>query len=334
MSVDFYMWGERGLVASSFADLYLTEDSRTFEGFLRAVQIENEHFPRSVSKATVIIEPDFSNKGFGHPDAVIRVDSEKESAVIIVQAKRGPYARACRPRTDRGIRKGFNSCLNGQLELCYALALALERFTSSSAELVEPQWVMNTPYAVERQLNGRLRRLKNPNVLRDVVAKLAGLPLKNYFFLALTTDCSSPFLDQNLAPLFPELCHRDFETLDCWEQMKHQFGWINYSALEELSLVAQKDRGRKLLFAKSWELNRRNMQSGTPLGRKSTQSPKEGNPVSSGRGTHESTPPAKMPQHFCTSHGVASVLRSETILKARHSNRWRTGASPLRKSRS
>ncbi len=311
MLVDFYMWGERGLVASFFADLYLTGDSRAFEEFLRAVQIENERFPRSVSKATVIIEPDFSNKGFGHPDAVIRVDSENESAVIIVQAKRGPYAKACRPRTGRGIRKGFNSCLNGQLELCYALALALEIFTPSCTELVEPQWIMNTPYAVERKrkVSGGLRRLKNPNVLRDVVAGLAGLPLRNYFFLALTTDYSNPFLDQNLAPLFPELCHPDFGILDCWEQMKHQFGWINYSVLEELSLPAQKDR--KLLFAKSWELNRRNMQSGTPLGRDSTESPNEGNPAILGRGTSLIFAPSQNASTFLhfSWRGESSALR-------------------------
>jgi hypothetical protein len=288
MSVDLYMWGERGLVASFFTDLYLTGDSRAFEELLRAIQIDNEHFPRSMTKATVIIEPDFSNKGFGHPDAMIRVERENESSVIIVQAKRGRYAKACRARTDRGVRKGFNSTLNGQLELCYALALALERFTPVCAELVEPDWILNTPYSVERQtIRGHVRRLKNQNVLRDVVARFAGLPLRNYFFLTLTTDCSSPFLDQNLLPLFPELFHPDFGTQDCWTDMKHQFGWINYSALEDLSrrLVAQGDLGRKLLFEKSWELNRRNMESGTQSGRISADSPKEGDPVRSGRGT-------------------------------------------------
>jgi hypothetical protein len=249
MPIDFYMWGERGLVASFFADLYLTGD----------------RFPRSVSKATIIIERDFSNKGFGHPDAVIRVDANGEPAVIIAQAKRGPYAKACRPRTDRGVRPGFNSSLNGQLELCYALALALEKFDPSCAQLIEPNWILNTAYAVERR--GNLRRLKNPNVLSDAVAKLAGLPLSNYFFLTLTTDGSNPFSDHNLAPLFPELRHPAFGTQECWDEMKQQFGWINYSALENLSTqpLVEADTGRKLLFAKSWEINRQNMGSGMQL---------------------------------------------------------------------
>jgi hypothetical protein len=87
----FFMWGERGLVATFFADLHLWDDAEAFDAFLAIVQIDSPLFPRRASKMTCIIEPDFGNAGFGHPDAVLRVETEDNSSVIIIEAKRHLY---------------------------------------------------------------------------------------------------------------------------------------------------------------------------------------------------------------------------------------------------
>lgn len=265
---DFLMWGERGLVATFFADLHLWDDPEAFDSFLAKVQIDSPLFPRVTKRVMCIVEPDFGNAGFGHPDAVLRVEAENTSSVIIVEAKRHPYVTACKPIHLRGInRSGFNSSLNGQLELDFALALALEQFTGTDHELIEPEWITRTPYALERG-EGVRRTLKNRNVLRDVAAKICGLPLEHYFFVSLTTDPSNPFEDEKHTSILPELFHPKHGLNNCWNQIKHQFGWVNYVALKEVikGLFAGSAYEFDSLFLESLEINEKNMRHSTNVG--------------------------------------------------------------------
>jgi hypothetical protein len=259
---DFFMWGERGLVATFFADLHLWDDSEAFDSFLATVQIDSPAFPRRAKKITCVIEPDFGNAGFGHPDAVLRVEDENNVSVIIIEAKRYPYLNACKAISLRGIKgSGFNSSLNGQLELDFALALALGQFNRNDHVLVEPEWIMGTPYALERG-EGVRRTLKNPNVLRDVVSRICGLPLENYFLVSLTTDISNPFHDANNASVLPELFHPKHGSENCWSQIKHQFGWVNYVTLEKVIRALFEGGTPEIdsLFLESLEINQKNMR--------------------------------------------------------------------------
>ena len=256
------MWGERGLVATFFADLHLLDEPEAFNAFLGAIEICNPSFPREAESITCIVEPDFSNTGFGHPDAVLRVDSQGGSNVIILEAKRFPFVKSCKPVTLRGIRgSGFNSSLNGQLELDFALALALEQFKPNDRELIEPAWIANTPYSAERG-DLVLRKLKNRNVLQDVVCKISGLPLPNYFFLSLTADISNPLSNEDCASFLPELFHPTFGSKNCWSEMKHQFGWTNFSALKQIieKFFHEESIETDSLFLDSLAINRKNMQ--------------------------------------------------------------------------
>jgi hypothetical protein len=264
---DFFMWGERGLVATFFADLHLWDDPKAFDSFLDKVQIDSHLFPRKTKKIMCIVEPDFGNAGFGHPDAVLRVEAENTASVVIIEAKRHPYVNACKPIHLRGIsRSGFNSSLNGQLELDFALALALEQFAETDHELIEPEWITKTPYALERG-QGVRRTLKNRNVLRDVVAKICGLPLEHYFFVALTTDSSNPFEEEHQGWILPELFHPKHGLDNCWNQIKHQFGWVNYVALKEVieSLFVGSTFEFDSLFLESLEINGKNMGRSTNI---------------------------------------------------------------------
>ncbi len=232
--------------------------------FLNEIQISSHGFPRHAEQITTLIEPDFSNTGFGHPDAIIRLDNSSQSAVLIVEAKRSIYAKACKPSSFRGAQ-GFNSTLNGQLELDYVLGVALSNYRDGHNELIEPEWILSTPYSQERR--GTVRCLKNPAVLRDVVAHFAGLSLENYFYVVVTNDDSDPF-SACQKEFLPELYHPNHGFTNCWQQMKPQFGWINYGSLENI-VRNLKDKGhlsRESFFLESAAINRRNMgRSDSPL---------------------------------------------------------------------
>ena len=234
----FFMWGERGLVASFFADLHQMGSADAFAAFLSVVDFPPEADIRRLKPGNVeyIIEPDFGNRGFGHPDAVVVVEQgDGVKVVIIIEAKRSSYEHACVSRDQRGTL-GFNSKLNGQLELDYCLALALSSFESSQAVLTEPSWILSSPYQSDRK--GTSRLLKNRVVLRHVVSKLCGLPLENYYYIVLTNDLRNP-LDSVEETYRPELCwqidrHGRSTFEDGWHRMRRQFGWLNTTTLQKV----------------------------------------------------------------------------------------------------
>jgi hypothetical protein len=177
----FYMWGERGIVATFFAEMHLWAAVDDWLMFLRSLSVPDPRFPRSLDSVTVIVEPDFGNKGFGHPDAVLLLTSQGESFVVIAEAKRKRFAQSCRKvRGD----KFYNSTLKGQLELNYILTLALVGYQGADAPLAEPGWIRGTPY---RTGNSEcIASLKNKVVLRSIVRQLAG-------FLCIE-KCSQKFM--------------------------------------------------------------------------------------------------------------------------------------------
>jgi len=101
------MWGERGLIATFFADLNQLSEPETINNFLQIVEFPERPMISSLSPVAIhyIIEPDFANTGFGSPDAVIALEYPDNRAVIIVEAKRTDFKSACKQRGQRG----FNS---------------------------------------------------------------------------------------------------------------------------------------------------------------------------------------------------------------------------------
>jgi hypothetical protein len=272
----------------------LSAHPRAFDKFLEGIQIANPQFPSTVTKVIAFIEPDFANTGFGHPDAVLKLETNEDEVVVILEAKRGCYLNSCKPVSLRGIpRSGYNSSLNGQLELDFALALALNQFQENDCALTEPEWIVNTPYSTER--HGGRRTLKNRNVLRAVVKEIYGLPLENYFFVTLTSDLVNPYFVERNTQFLPELFHTEYGKQNCWHDLKHQFGWINYRALESiiLSLLDENVAISQSLFLESMELNRKNM----PNGRVTTHS-RNGMQLRGSRGTSLIYAPTIRPATF------------------------------------
>jgi hypothetical protein len=264
----FSMWGERGSIATFFADLNQLVEPETINNFLQIVEFPDRPMISSLSPVAIhyIIEPDFANTGFGQPDAVIAIEYQDDRAVIIVEAKRKELASECVPCSQRG-QRGFNSRLNGQLELRYCLAMALSEYHEGDTELVEPEWVLSSPYKNERK--GRLRRLKNRAVLEDIVSLIGGIPLDRYYFLVITNEEQNPFLRVS-NDLLPELFKPELSGLsftDGWSEYRRRFGWLNYAKMRTFINSVQNRLTMGSLFLQSLNFNQRNMKGQSQLRR-------------------------------------------------------------------
>ncbi len=176
-----YQWGERGLVASFFLDLSAPSFER-WDAFLGLIGFQAKG---RVTAAWSVVEPDFGNKGFGHPDYVARLTFEGGAvAVLLLEAKLTTYHQASWPSSKR-LRKQFNSKLNGQVELNHRLALALQGYSPGQDALREPDWVVGTDYITP---NDRPRRLTDESVSRLVATELAGRAADEYHHVIITTD--------------------------------------------------------------------------------------------------------------------------------------------------
>jgi hypothetical protein len=258
------MWGERGLVASLFVDLHAARLSEGWERLLANAGFAGGLWEgKRIDSIHAVVEPDFSNDGFGHPDAIFKIIFESgETIVFIMEAKRLPYTNSCSPSSNRA-GAGYNSTLNGQLELNHCLALALSEYREGQATLSEPQWVMHSPYGVERR--GRPRALKNGAVIESVAKPFAGLPFLSYHHLIITPDLRNPFSSDINAALWPELFHPQYPFQNCWAQLRSQFGWLSWEAVRGFLVGLEQDGLlTRSLFLPTFQSNRANFRCVLP----------------------------------------------------------------------
>jgi hypothetical protein len=113
---DLITWGERGLVSTLLADLASCENLEIWRCFFEeCLHGGNSLPPCDVESALAVVEPDFANTGFGHPDAVFKLTFQDNSShVFIVEAKRNRYVSSSILPAHRAC-EGYNSQLNGQL---------------------------------------------------------------------------------------------------------------------------------------------------------------------------------------------------------------------------
>jgi hypothetical protein len=191
------MWGERGLVATLFMDLSAVADCARWIAFLEQIQFVHQVPSREwgqVQEVWAVVEPGFGNRGFGSPDAVFRLVLEGgRRVVVILEAKLGRYLEACSLPVMRG-QNGFNSRLNGQLELNHSLTLALAEYPPAGHQLVDPEWVLQTPYVAARPRGAR-RRVNNPFVLQQLVNPLINEVANLFLHVIVTADQDNPLAD-------------------------------------------------------------------------------------------------------------------------------------------
>jgi hypothetical protein len=247
------MWGERGLVATFFLDLS-TEVAR-WNRFLDKVL----RLPGEVETAWAVVEPDFG-KHFGKPDAAAHLKlsgSTTKEAVVLLEAKRGTYERSSWPH-DRRHELGFNSTINGQVELNYRLALGLSAFMPEvHTRLIEPSWVTEIAAYAQTYPGGR-RSLKKAAVLKQVVARLANQPATQYFHVVVTSDDTCPFARNSLRNRWPLIRGvRGVDEVDEWDGFqKNQLRWVKWDCMNELAKTWESGEGQ---FLRSYELNQPNL---------------------------------------------------------------------------
>ncbi len=237
-----FLWGERGLVTSMMLDLHARPLESGWQPFIAecvpGVLLANIG---SLCSVQAVVEPDFGNMGFGHPDGIIKLlFTSGARRVLLVEAKRGTYQASCKRAADRGQTSGFNSSMNGQFELNHCLALALSAFHEGHAELCEPKWILESRYAAERNRPlrgknaGKLRYVKNHAVIKHLAGEFCALPIDGYFHLAITTDRMNPFEESSNEPFWPELYTDTCPSQNCWTERKRQFLWTSWFQDREL----------------------------------------------------------------------------------------------------
>jgi len=228
MKNNFLMWGERGLVTTFLLDLSSLKTPSNFSNFLEIIELaDGKKINFKPQKIKCIVEPDFGNKGFGHPDALILFENtDQEKILIFFEAKIKTYNQY---NKNRGEEK-FNSSINGQLELNHRLTIALSKFASGNGILKEPSWIAKTDYINERYKE--LRILKDKKVIEKIVKPIVDLKInnRNYYHIILTNDYTNPLLtEKNLPQLFDE------NNKDRWSDLKTNFGWINFKNLKQFA---------------------------------------------------------------------------------------------------
>jgi len=228
MKNSFLMWGERGLVTTFLLDLSSLKNPSDFSNFLERIELaDGKKINFEPQKIKCIIEPNFGNKGFGHPDAIILFENtHQEKILIFFEAKITTYSQSRKNREE----EKFNSSINGQLELNYRLTIALSEFTSGNRILKEPSWIAKTPYINERYR--KLRILKDEKVIEKIVKPIVDLNIdnRNYYHIILTKDYTNPLLTENN---LPQLFDKNNE--DRWSDFKTNFGWINFENFKQLA---------------------------------------------------------------------------------------------------
>jgi hypothetical protein len=233
-------------------ELSKTDNSVWVKFFNEIIEIE-EPLSLNIEKVDIIVEPDFGKKGFGSPDAVIsmNVQGANDRKIFFIEAKRDTFRNASEDKAKRS-EKGFNSSLNGQLELKYRFTRALKNWNAPATAIEEdPGWILKTEYDKDQ------KTLQNPHVLTDVISKY-GLKttIENYYYIVLTTDTTNPLekLDQNIQPEF-----FDNTGNDCWNDLRQkQFGWFNFDKIKKL--IEDFKYTEQSLFLASYKLNESNMK--------------------------------------------------------------------------
>lgn len=200
-------------------------------------------------KATLYVETSFGPY-FGDPDLLLVVEAAGRKYVIFVEAKIVAYRDSARPDDYASGKKGFNSCINGQLILKYRLAQALSRYQEGNSKLEEPEEIAKSYAAMMNDTKQRYAFPSKPNLLRKLVEQLK-VPddISSYYYIALTKDETNPFSKIAHAPgqSYPvyyaagnQLCR------EAWERT----GWLGWDKIENRLKLSQACEE----FKNTWEL--------------------------------------------------------------------------------
>jgi len=240
MPVEIVWYGERGIINALVVALRQS-GVEAVKKLLTLVTWANGGRPEwiaHVTDAKLIVEVGLSQ--FGDPDLIVVCKTDDRTTyVVFLEAKIAGYADSAMS-IAAGIRKNFNSSVNGQLSLKYRFAHAVSRWNGGPHALSEPQEVADAYQQAPG--DGGLgdpqqtpRRLAKPAVLQILRENgLAGLHLAGFHFVVLTGDGETIFTPEfggsELRPLF-----LDDVGGESWGDIARdgRVGWLGYSTIAE-----------------------------------------------------------------------------------------------------
>ncbi|MHC4660139.1 MAG: hypothetical protein ACYS8W_00495 [Planctomycetota bacterium] len=172
------------------------------------------------------------------------METEKgEKKVFFLEAKRSTYLESAMKRGNRR-KKGFNSSINGQIELNYRFSRAL--LNRKPGEIKESSEV----FAAYGENKARI--LKNPFTIEKVVQKMECKDNMDFYHLILTSDDSNPFISGDTDDYFPGFFNENGVNL--YEEMKSNICWVGYENL----LSVSNDDG---YFSRNYGFNNRSIKT-------------------------------------------------------------------------
>jgi hypothetical protein len=222
--------GRTGLVCGLFLELVQIQDAAIWHAFFEQCVAGGPRFDAAIAKSKVIIEPSFGNVGFGHPDAMIRFDLENGENSR--RDRRGQMQTIREKRCLPGARgsPGYNSKLNGQLELNHRRAMALCEWTVAIPDLRDSAWIASSPYNDDR--HDGVRRVAKHSVMASLVTPFSGIEFLHFTHLVITTDPDEPFDDPECRRYLPELYTVKSPNRSCWGTLRSQFAWTSWARIE------------------------------------------------------------------------------------------------------
>jgi len=236
-----HYWGERGLRTALFHDLH-DQGLDGWQRFLASLELRQPFpAPERLQDVWAVLEPDFGERGFGRPDAIIKLSyraadaSKKRPDVLIlfVDTTLLTYLRASQP--ERRHRR-FHRSINGQLELNHRLALALEQFRPdmNADRLEEPGWVLEQPLYATPEPDAP-RSTTQDVLLRELADPLGGFPASCYLHLAITSDVKCPW-DAVPEEIQPVICEHPGQRV-AWHDIVPRLLWTSWQRLERQTHV-------------------------------------------------------------------------------------------------
>lgn len=224
-------YGERGVVDTIIH--YLVENQQS-KRFLQSVKWGDNAKPEwieSIESTTWILEVSLNGtSGFGDPDIILVCENfEGKPYFVFIEAKVNTYLKSA-AQNSKGMIKGYNSKINGQLSLKYRFCKAVEGWTGEG-RIIESESLF-THYNIRLDENQkRPRRLAKPQVL-ELLRKhrFKKLDIDRCFYVAMTWDREpGPIidLDEDITPLFLSESGEELHSYT-----KAHLGWIGYGVID------------------------------------------------------------------------------------------------------
>lgn len=224
-------YGERGVVDTLIHYLVENQQSKRFLQSVKWGDNVKHEWIESIESSTWILEVSLNGtSGFGDPDIILVCETlEGKPHFVFIEAKVNTYVKSA-SQNSKGMVKGYNSKINGQLSLKYRFCKAVEGWTGEG-RIIETD-------SLFKQYRDRIgenqkypRRLAKPQVL-ELLRKYRfnELETDRCFYVAMTWDREpGPIidLDKDLTPL---LLSESGEGLHSYT--KAHLGWIGYGVID------------------------------------------------------------------------------------------------------